>query len=328
MTRSDSSSRGRRPTVSRPPKKWSKHHMQSPESSAHLVPTNDEGQTEQIDSDLRRMQLVQPSGGGAGSALSPTPAPGSPTSRLKKIPSDVTASSPSRIHGNTLRTGKSEWLELAEERAILVDKSLAIRRIMENGSDIMAAIAPRCTGKMTFLTLMAEFLSAHSTWSADDRERLLKDYDLYTQHPDFFKGHFAKYPVFYLGLSVSITTCFVDVSSIISVEYLRRLLRAYTGSGSTGRYASIAEMKSAIKGIAKRHAELLSNMATPITDMCLFLPDLSSVLYMCPNGQKAVVIIDEYDTPLVHILSEEGVDKQECSKVVGVYSRLYLSLFK
>ncbi|KAJ2038291.1 hypothetical protein H4S03_002422 [Coemansia sp. S3946] len=74
-------------------------------------------------------------------------------------------------------------------------------------------------------------------------------------------------------------------------------------------------MKSAIKGIAKRHAELLSNMATPITDMCLFLPDLSSVLYMCPNGQKAVVIIDEYDTPLVHILSEEGVDKQECSKV-------------
>ncbi|KAJ2254178.1 hypothetical protein GGI13_002309 [Coemansia sp. RSA 455] len=201
MTSSGSSSRGRRPTVSGPPKKKSKHHMQSPESSAHLVTTNDEGQAEQIDSDLRRMQLVQPSGGGAGSALSPTPAPGSPTSRLKKLPSDVTASSPSRIHGNTLRIGKSEWLDLAEERAILVDKSLAIRRIMENGSDIMAAIAPRRSGKTTFLTLMAEFLSAHSTWSADDRERLLKDYDLYTQYPDFFKEHFAKYPVFYLDLS-------------------------------------------------------------------------------------------------------------------------------
>ncbi|KAJ2792959.1 hypothetical protein H4S07_007191, partial [Coemansia furcata] len=153
------------------------------------------------DSDAMDTQLVEPSDSSNENALLPVTTPGSPPRRLLKMPSSAISSSPSRVHGKELRVGRSDWLDLSSDHAILVDKSLAIMRIMDNGADVMAAIAPRRSGKTTFLTMMAEFLSAHSTWSADDREKLFSEYNLYTQHPKFFKDHFAKYSVIHLDLS-------------------------------------------------------------------------------------------------------------------------------
>ncbi|KAJ2413793.1 hypothetical protein GGI10_002823 [Coemansia sp. RSA 2530] len=177
--------------------------MDSSEPSAFSAPVDDMDQPKPSESDSMPTQPVQSSDGDADAddVRLPLVTPGPSSEGHMKIPSGVMSSSPSRVHGKKLLISMSQWLDLTEDHAILVDKSLAIKRIMENGARVMTAIAPRRSGKTTFLTMMSEFLSAHSTWTASERMKSFEQYNLCTQESEFFKDHFAKYPVIYLDFS-------------------------------------------------------------------------------------------------------------------------------
>ncbi|KAJ2032040.1 hypothetical protein GGI08_005319 [Coemansia sp. S2] len=88
----------------------------------------------------------------------------------------------------------------------LVDKSLAIERVLESGYHIMVALAPPGSGKSTFLSMLAEYLALYSKVPRETRLRYFGKYDLYTKRRGFFDEHFAKYPVIHLDFSVS-TPC-------------------------------------------------------------------------------------------------------------------------
>ncbi|KAJ2024385.1 hypothetical protein GGI06_001016 [Coemansia sp. S85] len=159
--------------------------------------------------------------------------------------------------------------------------------------------------------MMSEFLSAHSTWTASERMKSFEQYNLCTQESEFFKDHFAKYPVIYLDFSGHSPQTTTD-----AIQHI------------VGRYASFRAMNTAITDIERWHTELRDNPATTTAGLCSFLPNLIKALYMCPGGQKAVVLIDEYDKPLVHALCERRADQQACSDVIGVYNSFYSPLFK
>ncbi|KAJ2047500.1 hypothetical protein GGI03_004114 [Coemansia sp. RSA 2337] len=125
--------------------------------------------------------------------------PGIPPSQIGGLPPTVQVSPRSRVHGKNLCLGESSWLTLATRNAQIVDKSLAIKRVIDFGAKVKVGLAPRRSGKSTFLRMLAAFLSTESAVSVERRMELFSNYDIYTKEEDFFTAHFAKYTVLFLS---------------------------------------------------------------------------------------------------------------------------------
>ncbi|KAJ2345663.1 hypothetical protein GGH92_003951 [Coemansia sp. RSA 2673] len=110
------------------------------------------------------------------------------------------------VHGDHFIPGRVSWPDLMRMNVKLVDKSLAIERVLESGYYIMVALAPPGSGKSTFLSMLAEYLALYSKVPRETRLGYFGKYDLYTKRRGFFDEHFAKYPVIHLDFSVS-TLC-------------------------------------------------------------------------------------------------------------------------
>ncbi|KAJ2086454.1 hypothetical protein GGI16_006606, partial [Coemansia sp. S142-1] len=129
--------------------------------------------------------------------------PGTPPSQIGGLPPTVQVSPHSRVHGKSIYLGESSWLSLATRNAQIVDKSLAIKRVIDFGAKVKVGLAPRRSGKSTFLRMLAAFLSTESAVSVERRMELFSNYDIYTKEEDFFTAHFAKYTVLFLSFKVS-----------------------------------------------------------------------------------------------------------------------------
>ncbi|KAJ2742815.1 hypothetical protein GGI20_004217 [Coemansia sp. BCRC 34301] len=229
-------------------------------------------------SELRQgadISVARSTGGELLQAGEPSTPP--PPVRPGAAPFVPNSSSPSRVHGASLVTSSSEWPELVSENAILVDKSLAIKRVMECGAIALVAIAPRRSGKSTFLTMMTEFLSAHSTWTADYRMKSFKGYNLCEQHPQFVKDNFAKYPVLhfdlssnkYLKLGLMVGVFHIPLAAAGSGLNNLKVYQAHTGAwaaDSDGNPFDTAFNLTAadVKGLVDRH---VSNYASSSDDL-------------------------------------------------------------
>ncbi|KAJ2900542.1 hypothetical protein IWW38_000417 [Coemansia aciculifera] len=125
-----------------------------------------------------------------------------PSPQFRGLPPTVQVSPRSRVHGEVLRPGNGCWLDLANRGARIVDKSLAIKQIMDSGYMVKLGLAPRRSGKSTFVSMLSEFLAAESTVTKERRRELFEPYDLYKQEECFFNKHFAKYAVFFMSFKV------------------------------------------------------------------------------------------------------------------------------
>ncbi|KAJ2337004.1 hypothetical protein GGI00_000506 [Coemansia sp. RSA 2681] len=299
----------------------------SSSANSHSPPATDAGQAPQC------------AKSGAEHPQAAAPRTPSPSSRPVKMPSELTnSSSTSRVHGERLIVGPSDWPGLASDGAILVDKSLAIKRVMSSGAVAMVAIAPRRSGKSTFLSMMAEFLSAHSSRPVPDRAELVKEYSLFKDDPEFFKRNFAKYPVLFFDLSDHIPSTVAEAvcclqkaahdSSIKCMEYLEECLAKSSKDGDFGGYNSFDEMEEITKILTERHKELSGSKPVALIKIAFFLRWLMEAMYMAPGGRSTVVIIDEYDKPLAHVLCEQDINAEVRRGVIDTYTSFYSSLLK
>lgn len=149
-----------------------------------------------------------------------------------------------------------------------VDKTLFIKDFVE-GNHRYLILRPPGFGKSTNLQLLQLFLS-----NLEPNEDLFKPYQIY-QHKSFFKKHFGKYPVIYLGFK-AVSNCqnFQDMKEkvwqVLRTEALRHDLPAfgYDLNDCNPPQSMDFFLSKFISGLKKRHE------------------------------QPVYVLIDDYDAPL------------------------------
>jgi hypothetical protein len=92
-----------------------------------------------------------------------------------------------------LLIGTSDFDEIIEENALVVDKSLFIKDFMEDTSKASAILRPRRFGKSLNLSMLKSFLSFGAVSSDFDRFLIAND-------KEFVSKHCGQYPVVFLDL--------------------------------------------------------------------------------------------------------------------------------
>ncbi|KAJ2749038.1 hypothetical protein GGI19_005859 [Coemansia pectinata] len=201
----------------------------------------------------------------------------------------------------------------------------------------MIALAPRGSGKSTFLSILAEYLALHSKVPRETRLEYFRTYDLYTKRRGFFDEHFAKYPVIHLDFSghepqtvehasrclqtsVRIATCHI-------VDHLSTFLEVPADEGHIGLYQSARARKQAIKHVAALF-DKLEHSADDIQLANTFMANLIATLYMCLGGEQSVVLIDELDKPIVHLMCTSDIPQGVREGIVSIYTSFYTTVFK
>ena len=181
-----------------------------------------------------------------------------------------------------LPIGTSDFRELRRDGSYYIDKTLAIKELIENNTRVYLLPRPRRFGKTLLQTTFRYFFEKEK----EDNEWLFKDLAIY--QTEIFKKHFAKYPVIYLTFKdvkeSNFETTLEKIYSLIREEFARH-------------------KKNIINSIEKlddenqnRYRRIISSNATDI-DYKNSLKLLSKLLYLSYNEQ-VIFLLDEYDTPI------------------------------
>ncbi|KAJ2730128.1 hypothetical protein IW152_005385, partial [Coemansia sp. BCRC 34962] len=262
--------------------------------------------------------------------------PSTPPHRIG-LPNTVQVSPRSRIHGGEFRLGDDDWLALATRGARVVDKSLAIKRVMDCRDKVKLGLAPRRSGKSTFLSMLEAFLSTYSTASKERRKELFATYNLYLSEEDFFNAHFAKYPVIFLSFKSATPESYADAVSCLKdaileavrpyVLLLRRRSRALEADGENDTLESEV-WTSILARVERALLTLEEGERYTETDITSLIPLVMQALSSCPGMGKSVVLIDEYDKPLVHALCDDSIDLGARKKIHSLFTSFYTAIFK
>ncbi len=174
--------------------------------------------------------------------------------------------------------GASDFRELRQLGSLYVDKTPFVARVLDDPAKVILLPRPRRFGKTTNLSTLRWFLGR----SAEDLTGLFSDLKVWESPAA--RGHFQKYPVIYLTLKdVKNKTwegCFAAVAELLAVLYNehRYLL--------PGLDPEAAEIFTAI----------LHRRAAPAQCEAALLR-LSQHLHH-HHGERVVILLDEYDSPL------------------------------
>ncbi|KAJ2772695.1 hypothetical protein IWQ57_001657 [Coemansia nantahalensis] len=83
---------------------------------------------------------------------------------------------------------------------MVIDKSAAIRDIMNREEPIVAGLYPHRMGKSMFLGMLADFLGAVSDTPYSERRARYEQYAVYQEDPEFFNSNIGRYVVFNLDM--------------------------------------------------------------------------------------------------------------------------------
>ena len=175
--------------------------------------------------------------------------------------------------------GYSDFKNLREQELYYVDKTLLIKKIWENPSQVLLFPRPRRFGKTLNLSMMRYFFEKTEDSNADLFEGLF-----ISGQPEIM-AHQGRYPLIYLTFKdVKESTwedCLEKLKLLISME-----LRRHTHLFNTSLHDEEV----------RQHALLLNQEAgKSLCEQALFL---SMQWITRATGQKIIVLIDEYDTPI------------------------------
>ena len=185
--------------------------------------------------------------------------------------------------------GVSDFRKLVEyknpqgEPYLFVDKSLWVKDIIDDPSEVILITRPRRFGKTLNMSLLQHFFAKE----VDNQmtEALFKNLKI-IQYPDYMKYQ-GQYPV------ISLT--FKDIKSrsfeAAYDDFGRLISRAYE------KHEQILSSQSKLTDRQKRQYELILNRKAPDTDIRGSLQSLTFYLHQY-YGVKPIVLIDEYDTPI------------------------------
>jgi Predicted AAA-ATPase/PD-(D/E)XK nuclease superfamily len=175
--------------------------------------------------------------------------------------------------------GYSDFKNLREQELYYVDKTLLIKKIWENPSQVLLFPRPRRFGKTLNLSMLRYFFEKTEDSNADLFEELF-----ISEQPEIL-AHQGRYPLIYLTFKdVKESTwedCLEKLKLLISME-----LRRHTHMFHTSLHDEEV----------RQHALLLNQEAgKSLSEQALFL---FMQWINRATGQKIIVLIDEYDTPI------------------------------
>jgi Predicted AAA-ATPase/PD-(D/E)XK nuclease superfamily len=176
--------------------------------------------------------------------------------------------------------GYSDFQNLREQELYYVDKTLLIKKIWENPSQVLLFPRPRRFGKTLNLSMLRYFFEKTEDSNAD-----IFDLLFISGQPEIM-AHQGRYPLIYLT--------FKDVKEMTWENCLKQFRHLLASEW----FRLTPLIESCIKTPEEsRILMAFSQNATDLIDLEKSLPIMMSLLWKT-TGKKVIVLIDEYDTPI------------------------------
>jgi hypothetical protein len=185
--------------------------------------------------------------------------------------------------------GLSNFRQLIEHKDpkgksyLFVDKSLFIKELLDDSSDVVLITRPRRFGKTLNLSMLHHFFSKE----VNDKPTGSLFFELKISEDAKYMGYQGKFPVIFLTFkdikSSSFKAAYDDFCGLISKAYEVHEKQVLSSEELTERQ--------------KKRYELILDRRAEGTDIRASLQDLTFYLSKC-YGVKPIVLIDEYDTPI------------------------------
>ena len=175
--------------------------------------------------------------------------------------------------------GISDFKHLIEEDFYYFDKTKFIDEIIKDGAQVKLFTRPRRFGKTLNMSMLKYFFDIKK---ADENRKLFRD--LYIEKTDSFKEQ-GQYPVVFLSLK--------DLKATTWEEMERKIIITLSDFLSEYEY-----LLNELSGINFENLKNIIYKEAGIDDLTTTLKFLTKILYEKYN-KKIVVLVDEYDSPLV-----------------------------
>lgn len=204
-----------------------------------------------------------------------------------------------------LPIGRTNYKKICDNN-YYVDKTLLIKDLLDDGTDIILFTRPRRFGK----TLNMDMLRTFFEKTAEDNSVYFKNKKIWQQGEKYIQ-HQGKYPVIYLSLK--------DIKALnwsSALELLKYLITT-----EYARHQELATSSLLTSTDADFYQRIITRTATE-GDYKFSLEALSRMLHM--HYKKApVIIIDEYDTPI-----QEGFLNGYYAEAVDFIRNFFSAAFK
>ena len=178
-----------------------------------------------------------------------------------------------------LAIGLSDFKHLIEEDFYYFDKTAFIEDIIKDGSQVKLFTRPRRFGKTLNMSMLKYFFDIENR---EENRKLFKN--LYIEKTEAFKEQ-GQYPIIFLSLK--------DLKASTWEEMERKIIVMLSDLFSEYEY-----LLDELKGTNYENFKEIAYKKTVLYDLGGALKLLTKILYKKYN-KKVVVLIDEYDSPLV-----------------------------
>ncbi len=178
--------------------------------------------------------------------------------------------------------GTSDFAKIINDKNTYIDKSLWIKDLFEDASNVILFPRPRRFGKTLNMTMLRCFLDIRET---EKNKNLFKNLKVF-QYPEIMK-HQGKYPVIFISLKEAKKNNYQS-----AIEVIGLLIQTL--------FASHQNLREYIESNHVIYLDLfdrLSRAKASEEELAQSLKLLSQMLEK-KYGQKVWVLIDEYDTPI------------------------------
>ena len=175
--------------------------------------------------------------------------------------------------------GLSDFKHLIEEDFYYFDKTKFIDEVIKDGAQVKLFARPRRFGKTLNMSMLKYFFDIKK---ADENRKLFKN--LYIEKTESFKEQ-GQYPVVFLSLK--------DLKATTWEEMERKIIIILSDFFSEYEY-----LLNELTGISFENLKNIIYRKADIDELTTTLKFLTKILYEKYN-KKVMVLIDEYDSPLV-----------------------------
>jgi hypothetical protein len=176
--------------------------------------------------------------------------------------------------------GTSDFRQLRESGARYVDKSAFVVDVLRSNARVLLLPRPRRFGKTLNLSTLAAFVERTS----EDRVPLFEDLAIWRAGDDV-RAHFGRHAVIFLTFkdvkAADWPTCVEAVAELVATEFRRHQ----------------AVVEPALTDAERRVWTAIRDAAASPTQLATSLTLLSSILHRA-TGDRVVILVDEYDTPI------------------------------
>ena len=178
-----------------------------------------------------------------------------------------------------LAIGVSNFKKIIEGNYYYFDKTSFVDEIIQDGAEVKLFTRPRRFGKTLNMSMLKYFFDVEKK---EENGKLFKD--LYIEKTESFKEQ-GQYPVIFLSLK--------DLKATTWEEMERKIIITLSDFFSEYEY-----LLNELTGISFENLKNIIYKKVSIDDLTTTLKFLTKILYEKYN-KKVVVLIDEYDSPLV-----------------------------